>query len=164
MVRVFREQLEDARALGGTAVAGLWWRTAIDLVRSAPGQYLQQEEPVPQPTEADHRYLAPAPRSRAGSLATLCAAMPLVLLVGLAAIAPGFLDPMFANPPAVLGLPAGMILLGLVVVLGVVGVAAVWHTSSPAVALIPIVLLSVPAIVLVILGPAMILIIQNLAT
>jgi tight adherence protein B len=40
------------------------------------------------------------------------AGMPIVLMGLLFVIAPGFMQPMFENPPGIAGLPAGMIVLG----------------------------------------------------
>jgi tight adherence protein B len=41
------------------------------------------------------------------------AGLPIALALFLFVAAPGFMEPMFANPPAVLGLPAGMVILGI---------------------------------------------------
>ncbi len=41
------------------------------------------------------------------------AGMPIFLMLLLMVIAPGFMKPMFQNPPGLFGLPAGLILLGL---------------------------------------------------
>ncbi len=39
------------------------------------------------------------------------AGLPISLAGFLFVVAPGFMDPMFANPPRILGLPAGVIIL-----------------------------------------------------
>ena len=39
------------------------------------------------------------------------AGLPIGLALFLFVAAPGFMEPMFANPPAVLGLPAGVVIL-----------------------------------------------------
>jgi tight adherence protein B len=41
------------------------------------------------------------------------AGMPIALMVLLFVLAPGFTKPMFENPPGIMGLPAGMIVLGI---------------------------------------------------
>jgi hypothetical protein len=91
------------------------------------------------------------------------AAIPLVSW-GLAFMfAPGWLDPLFANPPAVLGLPAGSFLVVIGVTMAVLGIAAV-GSSVPAFARGALfTICAFVSIGTLLAGPLIILVIQNLA-
>jgi hypothetical protein len=88
---------------------------------------------------------------------------PVVLWVALLLMAPGFTDPLYTNPPGVLGLPAGLVLVGLALILAVVAVVVVWRSRSPMVQALAIGLLTIPALLLIGLGPSIILAVQNLS-
>lgn len=78
---------------------------------------------------------------------------PVVLWVVLLLMAPGFTDPLYANPPGILGLPAGLVMVGLALVLAVSGVVVVWRSASSVVQARAIGLLTLPALLLIGLGP-----------
>ena len=88
---------------------------------------------------------------------------PAVLWVALLLMAPGFTDPLYANPPGVLGLPAGLVLVGVAVVLAAVGAVVVWRSRSPAVQALAIGLLTIPALLLIGLGPSIVAVLGNLS-
>lgn len=85
-----------------------------------------------------------------------------ILLFGLVAI-PGSMDPIFANPPDVAGLPAGVILVGVALAVMAIGVEILRRASSNRSALLAFVGLTLPSAAVVALSPALILIVQNLA-
>lgn len=166
MARLFGEQVRDARAGGGrTAVAGLWARTIADVLETAPGHHLRKEhhvpEPIPAGTSAAGVPLRTAPRHGPRILIGL---MPLWVLLIFALAAPGYLDPMFANPPAIAGLPTGVFVLGFAIALMAAGVWLLRRSGSDAGALLAFLAFTLPGTLLILLGPAVILIIVNLAT
>ena len=164
MTRLFADQLRDARSTEGTVgVARLWWRSLVDLVVTAPGQHLEPEEvlvasPVGAPEQPSVRRVA-VPRR----VAILVGLIPLWLIVVLSVFAPGFMDPLYANPPGIAGLPAGMVLMGVAIAWMAVGVALIAVAHSVRVQLAAYLIFAVPAVMLILFGPATILIIQNLA-
>jgi len=85
--------------------------------------------------------------------ALVTALSPLVLWIALLIMAPGFTDPLYTNPPGILGLPAGLVLVGLALVLAVVGAVIVWRSRSSTVQALAIGLLTIPALLLIGLGP-----------
>jgi len=90
------------------------------------------------------------------------ASLPFVLIVLAQLIAPGFMEPLFANPPDILGLPAGIVLLFVVVIWAAMAFAVIRGSrSGPAVAL-ALLVFTIPAIVAILYLPAMILIALNL--
>lgn len=76
--------------------------------------------------------------------------------------APRFSEPMFVQPPAMFGIPAGVLLAGLVVFWMLMGAFVLWSARSRRVAAIAYTAFTFPATVALILGPALILIWQNL--
>jgi hypothetical protein len=81
---------------------------------------------------------------------------PVVLWVVLLLLAPGFTDPLYANPPGIAGLPAGLVLMGTAFVLAAVGAIVVWRSRSSTVQALAIGLLTIPALLLIGLGPSII--------
>jgi hypothetical protein len=99
--------------------------------------------------------------ARAGYVLT---SLPFVLTVALMVLASGYLDPLFANPPAIAGLPMGVVFLFIALVWAVLGVLVVWGARSTARIIGALLVFTLPASMAIILGPAVILIIQNLAS
>ena len=162
MVVLFADQLRDARASGRRlAVVGLWTRSLLDLVVTAPTQYLRAERAVQQTVEVGIAIDGPsAPPSR---VATIVAATPLLTFALLSIVAPGFMDPVYSKPPEVIGVPGGVILILVACALAVLGMAVVRRSRSGIVGLLGIAFLSLPAWILIVLAPAAVLIVQNLA-
>ena len=75
-----------------------------------------------------------------------------------------YFDPMFAKPPDMLGVPLGVVALALAGIWMLIGVAIVWNARSRITEMLALMLFTIPATILVILGPALILIMQNLGT
>lgn len=163
MARLFGEQLRDARAARGPmAVAGLWARAIADVLETAPGHHLRREGHVPEPIAAGtpsagvpiEAHSRRAPRIVLGLL-------PLWVLIFFALAAPGFMDPMFANPPAIAGLPAGVFVLVVAMVLTLAGVLFLRRTRSDLATVLVLLVFTVPAMALILFGPAAILLLQS---
>ena len=95
--------------------------------------------------------------------APIVATAPMILWAVLAAFAPGFVEPVFMNPPAILGLPAGVVVIAFAMAVALLGWLVVRRARTVGVALAALAFLTIPAMLLVISAPALILIIVNLA-
>lgn len=95
--------------------------------------------------------------------AVATALSPLVLWTALLFMAPGFTDPLYANPPGIMGLPAGLLLAGLALGLAVTGAVVVWRSTSSTVRALAIGLLTIPSLLLIGLGPSIILALGDLS-
>jgi len=98
------------------------------------------------------------------SLAWVVAALvpTLILPVGLFA-APHYLDPIFHKAPTVLGLPIGVVVVSVSAGWFAVGVTLIAMASSRVTRLLAFLFFIIPAIVAVVLGPGMVLILENLS-
>ncbi len=166
MTRVFREQARDAAASGDPlSLASLWARSIIDVAVTAPGHHLRKEQYVPQPVDVPSVGTVPAlsPRIFRASR-TVLALLPLWILLFAPIASPSFFDPMFESPPGTAGMPAGLMIQAFALLLMALGVAVVRRTSSRTAAILAFALLTLPAAAIVILAPAAVLIVQNLAT
>lgn len=165
MTRLFADQLVDAKgSLGSFAVARLWVATLLDLFVTAPGHHLQKEALVLQP--ADVPSTGPAHRQPVGPASApkvLLGLLPLWLFAFFELAAPGFMEPALANPPSVLGVPAGVVPLSIALVLTGLGVVGLRRVSTTTGAGIVFLCLTVPAALAVVLTPAMVLVLQNAA-
>jgi hypothetical protein len=101
-----------------------------------------------------------SPMARVGFALT---SFPFILLVALAVLAPGYLDPLFANPPAIAGLPLGVAWLFVAIVWAVLGILVARGVRSSARIIGALLVFTLPASMAIILGPAAILIVQNVA-
>jgi hypothetical protein len=162
LIVAFRDQIRDATEGGRPfAKTEVLVRSLFDIALTAPAERLRHGEPVPQPTEPAAIHLA-LPR-RTGWLVRGITALPLVVWTVLSLVAPGFTDPVYDNPPGVLGLPAGILLLLAGLAWGLLGMLIVWRTTSSVVTVAALVLFTVPATIAIVLGPAWVLVIQQLA-
>ena len=166
MVTLFADQLRDAHASTATAgLAGLWLRSLGDVVSTAPGQHLRKEELVPRPLDPGAVVLLGRPAngglSRTGYAVAL---VPLWSFAFLRLVAPGFMEPLFLNPPAILGLPAGMVCTFVAGLLMALSVLAMRWARSPAGRTAAFLLLTIPSLIIVVFAPAVILIVLNLKT
>ena len=91
------------------------------------------------------------------------AAVPVFLWFALSIVAPGFMEPVFANPPAMLGLPAGVVIIAFAEVLALLGWLVARRAQTLGVALTALVFLTIPALLLIVMAPALILSIVGLA-
>jgi hypothetical protein len=144
MRRLFAEQLWDARKSGGgrMAIVGLWSRTLLDLATTAPRQHLERTNRVRQPVEGppvglfDRRPPRPMRQVSLG-LTPLWALLASHIVSGTNAI--------FEKPPEALGLPLGVVLVGLGLGLMVTGLVALRSTSSARSAGLSLILFTAPA-------------------
>lgn len=163
MARLFDEQLRDARAANGRmAVAGFWARAIVDVLETAPGHHLSRERHVQEPIAAGRSsavvQVGGSPRRGPRMVLGL---LPLWVLIFFLLAAPGFMDPIFANPPAIVGLPAGVFVLAVAIVLTLTGVLSMRSARSDLASLLVLLVFTVPALALILLGPAAILILLS---
>jgi hypothetical protein len=162
MVRLFADQLRDAQATHSTrAVAGLWARSVFDLVVTAPRQHIREARAIPQTVEPGV-VTAGSDTRPSRRLATTLAAAPALIWAGLSLAAPGFTQPFYVNPPGILGLPLGICVIGVDVVLTLIGLLLVRRTRSQLGVILALACFTLPATLLIIFTPAWILIILNL--
>jgi len=163
MARLFAEQLADARAGDDTlAVARLWVSTLIDLGLTAPGERIRRDEPVARIVTVGSDFGGTEPRRPASMPRLLLGLLPMWVFLFFSLAAPGYLDPLYLNPPGILGVPAGMALVVLALVWMLVGLLGLYRLTSDALALLVLMLFTVPATFAIVLAPAMIMIIVNL--
>ena len=164
MARLFSDQLLDARATRGNwAVAELWLTTTVDLIATAPGIHIRKEGHVTQPVDMPPTgtLSSPGPIVSQGPR-VLIGLVPLWILLYFIIAAPGFVEPLFTAPPAVLGAPAGLVILGVALALMLLGVQ-IMRRAPIGLALAAFLLCTVPSIVMIVFGPATTLIVLNLA-
>ena len=166
MARLFDEQLRDARAASGrNGVAGLWARVIADVLATAPRQHLSRERHVPEPIvagPATGRILVGGHAKRGPRM--VVGLLPVWVLIVFSFAVPGFMDPMYANPPAIAGLPAGVVLIAAAMFLTIVGVEITRRVESDLAVAFVWLLVTMPATALILLGPAAILMVLNLGT
>jgi hypothetical protein len=109
----------------------------------------------------------PSGADRAGSdsivtIGTLIALIPVVLAGVLLLLAPGFFAPLFDDRQGVLGAPIGLAFIALFAALTGLGVAIVRRFRSAAAIVVVVVACVGPAVFIVILAPAIVLIAINL--
>lgn len=163
MVGLFADQLRDSRTSGSSlALTRLWAHTLMDLITTAPEQHLRKEGPVLQPVEPIN--VPPtAPRSPLQRVAVVIASVPLIAWVAVWVMAPEFMAPVFSVPPAVLGFPMGVVLIAFAGGMALFGWLLSRRTRSVRVALGAVAFLTIPALLLILMTPALMLIILNLA-
>jgi hypothetical protein len=161
MISLFREQLRDARSSGERRhIASLWARCLVDIVVTVPKQHFEKERRVSQVAEGSPVVLVQVrPGSSTQTRRVLLALLPLWVLLVRSIFAPGANEPLFANPPAVLGLPAGLVLLAFSFVLMAFGVVVMAKTMSRKSAIYAVAFLTAPSTALLVLAPTIILLI-----
>jgi hypothetical protein len=163
MVGLFVDQLRDSQATGRTlAVTRLWAQTLVDLVATAPREHLRKEAPVLQPVEPTAAPMTPS-RSPLQRVAVAVASVPVILFAGLWAMAPGYMEPVTLNPPAVLGLPMGVVIVAFAGFMAVFGWLVARRTQSLGIALGALAFLTIPALLLILMAPALILFVVEIA-
>jgi hypothetical protein len=164
MARLFSDQLLEATtAHGRWAVAGLWLRTTADLIATAPGTHIHKEAPVTQPVDLPPSgTLSSQAPALDQSVRVLIGLLPLWILLFFVLAAPAFTEPLFNTPPTVLGAPAGLVVIGVALALMLLGIQ-IMRRGSDALAVAAFALCTVPSIVLIVFGPAAMLMVLNLA-
>lgn len=117
---------------------------------------------TPYPVEAATADLVPASRRRHRLRRAAVGLLPLWLIAFASIASPGFTSPLFEKPPEFIGLPAGMVWLGMAFAVMAVGVAVLWQTTSNGAAFLVLLFLTLPTTAVSILLPAIVLIMQNL--
>jgi hypothetical protein len=157
MVGLFADQMRDARTSGSTLVfARLWAHVVIDLMATAPQQHLRKDAPVLQPVEPTN-VPTTATRSPLQRVAVVIASVPVILWVALWVVAPGFMEPVMSNPPAVLGFPMGLFLVAFAGGMALFGWLVARRAQSLGLALGALAFLTIPALLLIVMAPALIL-------
>jgi len=162
MTVLFSDQLRDARRSGKrSAVARLWARSLADLVATVPMQHVREARAVPQTVEPALVDMA-ARRGPSRPLVAL-AAVPIIAWTVLSRMVPGFTDPLYQNPPGILGLPAGIVMMFVAAVLTILGLTVAIKSRSMTVIVLGLILFTIPAVLIIALGPPVLLMIQGLA-
>ena len=90
--------------------------------------------------------------------------LPVWMTAILLVVAPKFFQQVLLNPPAMLGLPLGVVLLAIAAALTALGFLAMRGSTSPIMSALAFTFLTLPAVFLVIFTPAVVLITINLST
>jgi len=163
MVRVYLDQERDAGQARRGARAALWVHLVIDIAASAPREHLRKEAAVAKRIDPGSVALGTSPREAGPTrLGYALASIPFILLIGAPLIMPGLFEPIFANPPEILGLPAGIVTAFLVATWASLAFVAIRLTRSRLGIALALLVFTVPAIIAILAMPAMILIILNL--
>jgi hypothetical protein len=129
MCRVFAQQLHYARVMDGwPGVVRVWARSLVDLVTTAPSEYLEEEMLVASPVGAStwHPTQDASPPPRRWVLIGLA---PLWALLA-SLLVPSWGGAVFSNPPSILGLPAGGAAVGLACAWGLIGLRSLVDPRS----------------------------------
>jgi hypothetical protein len=164
MVRVFLDQLDDAaRANRNLESAELWLRTATDVASSATKEHLRKESTVAKRIDSGSVALAvPPERSIPSRRGYVLASLPfLVILLG-PAIAPGLFEPVFANPPELVGLPLGVVVFFMAAVWGSIAFLGIRLARSRFGIAFALLVFTVPSLVAIVATPSLILAILRL--
>jgi hypothetical protein len=86
--------------------------------------------------------------------------LPVWLLLLMLIAAPGGVYRLGDNPPAIVGLPVGILLVGIALVVMAIGVAILLRTSSTRSLLVAFLCFTVPAAVVMVAAPVLILMVQ----
>jgi hypothetical protein len=164
MVRLFLDQLRDTDdASRAWERAALWIRSVTDIASTAPSEHLRKETTVARRVDSGSVALVASPeRTGLMKLGYAIASLPFVLTVVLQLVAPGFMDPITSNPPEILGLPLGIVVLFAVAIWASLAFVVIRAFRSPVGIAVGLLVFTVPATVAIVYLPAAILIIQNL--
>lgn len=163
MVRLFLDQLDDAARTGRPLErASHWLRSLGDIASNATAERLRRETAVAKSVDRGSTTLAvptrrTAPTRRGYALASL----PFVVMLMFPVIAPGFFEPAFANPPEILGLPMGVVLLFLVATWASIAFLAIRIARSGIGIAFALLIFTVPSMIAMLFIPPVILVILN---
>lgn len=114
-------------------------------------------------SETGAAVVAPPRQWRAPAAARVSSLAPFLLAIALQLFAPVYFQPLLAKPPEILGIPLGVVVGALILAWAAFGSIIVWTTHSRLATALALAFFTVPSIFAMILGPAVILILQNLA-
>ena len=104
-----------------------------------------------------------ASRSRSRWPTRIAAFTPLWVLIVASMASPTFAKPMFAGPLEWLGIPLGLVMDAMALLWMLIGVVLIWDTRSRLVEGLVLFWFTIPATILIVFSPALILIMQNLS-
>jgi hypothetical protein len=102
-------------------------------------------------------------RSRSRWATRITAFTPLWVLIVASVASPTFFPQMFAKPPEIVGIPLGFVIDAIAMVWMLIGVVLIWDARSRLVEALVLFWFTIPATLVVVFSPALILIMQNLA-
>ncbi len=97
-------------------------------------------------------------------VAQVMAVLPIVAWVVLMIVDRGFLAPLYQSPPEALGLPLGVVILVVTAGWAAIGLAIIQTSRVALIWILAIVVFTVPALLALVLEPAIIVIIRNITT
>jgi hypothetical protein len=164
MTRVFAQQIHYARVTEGWAgVLRVWIRSLADLLATAPAEHMQDEELVSSPAGFRQKPTVVQPKRLPG-LWILLGVLPAWVALFLLVAAPNYSSAIFLTPPAILGLPAGLVVATFAILWAVIGFVVIVNASSMTVRIVAFMLFTVPTSLVLLLVPGMILVLINLTT
>jgi len=164
MVRLFLDQLDDARRSGrSTDRVSLWLRGLIDVASNAATEHLRRESPVAKRVDPGSAALAVSPeRTGTTRRGYALASLPFIVMVTMPTITPGFFEPIFWNPPEILGLPGGIVILFVVATWASIAFLAIRMARSGVGISSALLVFTVPSLLAIMLLPLAIIAIVNL--
>ena len=105
----------------------------------------------------------PPERTGLRRLGYAIAGLPFIVILFAAVFAPGFFEPAYANPPEILGLPAGIVVLFLAATWASIAFLAIRETRSGIGIGIALLAFTIPSTIVIILVPSVILVVLNLS-
>ena len=90
--------------------------------------------------------------------------LPIGLFIVLMIVAPRFVSVLGDNPPALLGLPLGYVLMGIALAWSAIGLLLIVGAESRGLRLVAMAAFTLPALWLVIFAPAVVIIAKTLGT
>jgi hypothetical protein len=107
---------------------------------------------------------SPRTRRRTALLGAFVGAAPFVWGLAAIVVAPSFSSPMFSESPTLIGIPSEVIIVAVALAWGAIGGLVVGTSGSRWVLPLALALFTLPACLALILGPALVLILQNLGS
>jgi hypothetical protein len=159
MVRLFLDQMRDAReSERRRALAAHWLHSLTDIATSAPTEHLQPQEATVAKTVDSSSVEVPVSSGRGGrfTLGYALASSPFVVLLLARLLAGEALEAMFMNPPAVLGLPAGIVGLFVAAVWASLAFPGIRMSRSRTGITLSLLIFTVPALLVIVSLPAVI--------
>jgi hypothetical protein len=157
MVRLFRDQMRDARESERRgALAAHWLHALTDIATSAPTEHLQPQEATVAKTVDSSSVEVPVSSGRGGrfTLGYALASSPFVVLLVVRLFAGEALDTIFMNPPSILGLPAGIVALFAASVWASLAFVGIRMSRSRIGITLSLLIFTVPALLVIVSLPA----------
>lgn len=159
MTRLFLDQLDDAGRTGRSIErSSVWLHSLTDIASNAAAEHLRRENSVAKRVDPGSAALAVSPeRTGPMRLGYALASLPFIVILATPIIAPGFFEPVSSNPPEILGLPAGIVILFLVATWASMAFLAIRMARSGVGIALALLVFTVPSIVAIVALPSMIL-------